>query len=204
MESQRVSLERMGSCQCDGGRMRLARKVVGVGLLRLVTLWFSRAGAAPEDHAGRAARAEGLVLARCGVCHSTDLITQQRLDRSRWQATVGKMVHWGAELSEEEAGLLVEFLAARFHPNAPAWVPFSDIGEAEPLQAEHPSTQERPIGIAQQGATVFANNCQGCHGAGASGGFGPKLAGNPILNAEPCFGRPSCTDAARCLPGSTH
>lgn len=35
--------------------------------------------------------------------------------------------------------------------------------------------------------TVFANNCQGCHGADASGGFGPKLAGNPILNADALF-----------------
>jgi len=167
--------------------MRLATTVVMVGLLGLATLLFSRAGAAPEDHAGMAARAEGLVLARCGVCHSTDLITQQRLDRSQWQTTVGKMVHWGAELSEEEAGLLVEFLAARFHPTAPASVTLGEIGAAEPLQAEQPSTQEHPNGVAQQGAILFANNCQGCHGAGAGGGFGPKLAGNPILHAETSF-----------------
>lgn len=167
--------------------MRLATKIVGVGLLVLATLPFSRVGAAPEDQAGRAARAEGLVLARCGVCHSTDLITQQRLDRSRWQATVGKMVYWGADLSEEEAGLVVEFLATRFHQIAPAGVPLSNVGAAEPLQAEHPSTQERPSGEAQQGATLFSTNCQGCHGAGAGGGFGPKLAGNPVLDAEASF-----------------
>lgn len=118
--------------------MRLATKVVAMGLLGVVSLLFSRAGAAPDDQAGRSAQAEGLVLARCGLCHSTDLITQQRLDRSRWQATVGKMVRWGAELSEEEAALLVEFLAARFHQAAPASVTLSEIGAAEPLQAEHP------------------------------------------------------------------
>ena len=167
--------------------MRLATKVVGVGLLGLATLLFSRAGAAPNDQAGRTAHAEGLVLARCGLCHSTDLITQQRLDRSRWQATVGKMVRWGAELSEEEAALLVEFLAARFPQAAPASVTLSEIGAAEPLQAEHPSMQERPSGVAQQGAALFANNCQACHGAGAGGGFGPKLAGNPILHRETMF-----------------
>lgn len=167
--------------------MRLATKIVAVGLLGLATMLFSRAGAAPNDRAGMAARAEGLVIARCGICHSTDLITQQRLDRSRWQATVGKMVHWGAELSEEEAVLLVEFLAARFHPAAAASVTLGEIGAAEPLQAEPLSTQEHPNGMAQQGATLFANNCQACHGAGASGGFGPKLAGNPILNSETSF-----------------
>jgi cytochrome c oxidase cbb3-type subunit 3 len=127
--------------------MRLLTMVVATGLLGLVTLPFSRAGAAPEDHAGRAARAEGLVFARCSVCHSTDLIIQQRLDRSRWEATVRKMIHWGAELSEEEAGLLVEFLAARFHPNAPAAVALSDVGPAEPLQADAPQTHGMPSGV---------------------------------------------------------
>ncbi|MCX5722210.1 MAG: c-type cytochrome [Nitrospirae bacterium] len=167
--------------------MRLATKVVAIGLLGLAMLLFGRAGAAPGDQAGWSARAEGLVLARCGICHSTDLIAQQRLDRSRWQATVGKMVHWGAELSEEEAALVVEFLAERFHPAASASVTLSEIGAAEPLQTEPPSMQERPNGVAQQGAALFANNCQACHGAGAGGGFGPKLAGNPILHLETAF-----------------
>jgi cytochrome c oxidase cbb3-type subunit 3 len=128
-----------------------------------------------------------LVLARCSVCHSTYLISQQRLDRSHWVATVSKMVHWGAELSEDEASLLVEFLAARFHPNAPAVLALSDVGPAEPLQTDAPQTQGMPSGVPQHGATVFENNCQGCHGAGATGGFGPKLAGNPILNADAVF-----------------
>ena len=169
--------------------MRLATKVVGVGLLGLATLLFSRAGAAPDDQAGRAARAEELALARCGLCHSTDLITQQQLDRPRWQATVGKMVRWGAELSEEEAALLVEFLAARFHQAAPASVTLSAIGAAEPLQAEHLSMQERPSGVAPPGAALFVNNCQACHGSGAGGGVGPKLAGNPILHLDTAFGK---------------
>ncbi|HLZ34775.1 MAG TPA: hypothetical protein VKP13_12205, partial [Nitrospira sp.] len=42
-----------------------------------------------------APRAEGLIIARCSVCHSADLIEQQRLSRARWQATVEKMQHWG-------------------------------------------------------------------------------------------------------------
>ncbi len=111
--------------------------VVTVGLFGLAALPFSGARAAPEDHARTAPRAEGLVLARCGVCHSTDLIIQQRLDRSRWQATVTKMIQWGAELSEEEAGVLVEYLAARFHPSAPAVVPFGEEGAAEPFGSIH-------------------------------------------------------------------
>ena len=167
--------------------MRLLTIVLATGLLGLAAYPFSRVGAASEDYVGRTTRAEGLVLARCSVCHSTDLIIQQRLNRSRWEATVSKMVHWGAELSDEEAGLLVEFLAARFHPNAPAAVALSDVGPAELLQADAPQTQGMPSGVPQHGATMFANNCQGCHGASASGGSGPKLAGNPILNVDAVF-----------------
>lgn len=60
-----------------------------------------------------------LVANRCGICHSTDLVTQQRLDRSRWTATVDKMIHWGAPLSPEERTALVNYLATQYHPQAP-------------------------------------------------------------------------------------
>ena len=40
-------------------------------------------------------RAEALIMARCSVCHTADLITQQRMPPARWEATVDKMKHWG-------------------------------------------------------------------------------------------------------------
>ena len=54
--------------------------------------------AAQEDDlasvsAALAPRAEGLIIARCSVCHSPDLVAQQRLPRTRWEATVEKMKH---------------------------------------------------------------------------------------------------------------
>lgn len=60
-----------------------------------------------------------MLLSRCGICHSTDLVTQQRLDRARWTATVDKMIRWGAPLSPEERNALVIYLAAQYHPQAP-------------------------------------------------------------------------------------
>ncbi len=83
-------------------------------------------GAQDDDAAMVAAlapRAERLVVARCSVCHSEDLITQQRLPRPRWEATVEKMKQWGAEISQDEADLLVRFLSARYHPGAPDRLP---------------------------------------------------------------------------------
>ncbi|MGH7146302.1 MAG: hypothetical protein ACREIJ_00160 [Nitrospiraceae bacterium] len=89
--------------------------VIGVAAGALLWLGSRSATAvaqdAPTDHA-----AAQLVAERCGICHSTDLVTQQRLDRSRWTATVDKMIHWGAPLSPEERDILVNYLAAQYHP----------------------------------------------------------------------------------------
>jgi len=133
-----------------------------------------------------APRAESLIVARCTVCHSDDLIAQQRLPRERWEATVDKMRHWGAQISEEESNLLVRYLSARYHPGAPERLAPIELGTAEPLNQETPIDGPL-VGVAQRGAGIFEHNCQACHGAGAMGGMGPKLAGNPILKHEDLF-----------------
>ncbi|MDP1768921.1 MAG: c-type cytochrome [Nitrospirota bacterium] len=135
-----------------------------------------------------APRAEGLIIARCSVCHSPDLITQQRLPRARWEATVEKMKHWGAEISKDEADLLVRYLSARYHPGAPDHLPplDSDVRKAEPF-TQDPAAEGPVTGVAARGAGLFEHNCQACHGAGATGGMGPKLAKNQILKHEDLF-----------------
>jgi cytochrome c oxidase cbb3-type subunit III len=116
----------MGSNYCDGCCVTNARysiilslviSLVGLGIL---TAAQENMGAVS---AALAPRAESLILARCSVCHSADLITQQRLPRARWEATVVKMKLWGAEISNEEGNLLVKYLAARYHPGAPEHLP---------------------------------------------------------------------------------
>jgi len=164
-----------------------------------VTLWLifclcvTAVAAAQEEDLGAvagalASRAEGLIIARCSVCHSPDLIAQQRLPRDRWQSTVEKMRHWGAEVSADEADLLIRYLAARYHPGAGDRLAPLDLesGKGQPLTQEPPP--EGPlVGVTRRGADLFAHNCQACHGAGAMGGMGPKLAKNPILKHEDLF-----------------
>ncbi len=135
-----------------------------------------------------APRAEGLIIARCAVCHSPDLISQQRLPPERWNATVEKMIFWGAELSKDEANVLVRYLTARYHPGAPDSLPPWDheLHKTEPL-GQAPADSGPVIGIANRGGAIFANNCQACHGQDAIGGHGPKLAKNPILKHEDLF-----------------
>lgn len=135
-----------------------------------------------------APRAEALIMARCSVCHSTDLITQQRLPAERWKATVEKMKHWGAEISSEEATVLIGYLSARYHPGAPDILPplEPELRPAAP-EGQEPKPVQSLAGVAARGAVIFANNCQACHGQSGTGGVGPKLAKNPILKQQDLF-----------------
>lgn len=156
------------------------------GLLALVLRTPAQEDDLATVSASLAPRAEGLIIVRCSVCHSPDLIAQQRLPQDRWMAIVDKMVQWGAEVSPEEAALLVRSLSARYHPGVPDHLPLSEVAPAHPLAPE--PTAEGPVaGLASRGAALFAHNCQACHGAGAMGGMGPKLAKNPILKHEDLF-----------------
>jgi mono/diheme cytochrome c family protein len=85
-----------------------------VGLIVFAAWSLSHAEDSNQDR-----DAAHLVAERCGICHSTDLVTQQRLDRPRWATIVDKMIHWGAPLSPEERNALVQYLAAQYHPQAP-------------------------------------------------------------------------------------
>ena len=161
---------------------------LAIGLWGLAVVTAAREGDLAEVSAALARRGEGLIVARCAVCHSLDLISQQRLPRDRWLATVDKMKQWGAEISEEEADLLVRYLSARYHPGAPDQ-PMPADGEwsrAEPLETE-PAAEGPMIGVAERGAGLFEHNCQACHGSEAIGGMGPKLVQNPILKNEGPF-----------------
>lgn len=134
-------------------------------------------------------KAATLILARCTVCHTTDLVSQQRLPEERWNATVQKMIHWGADLSKDEAALLVQYLSARYHPGAPDQLPSveNELAAGEPPLGQESSAESPLIGVAARGSRIYAHNCRACHGDGAAGGAGPKLARNVILKNEGAF-----------------
>lgn len=169
-------------------RSRVILGVVVLGLLGLAAGISAQEDDLTSVSAALGPRAEGLIIARCSVCHGPELISQQRLSQDRWMATVDKMKHWGAEISDDEADLLIRYLSARYHPGAPDHLPpfDSELRKAEPLTQE--PVQAGPlVGVAVRGAGIFEHNCQACHGAGAIGGMGPKLAKNPILKHEDLF-----------------
>ena len=162
------------------------------GLVLLLGIAAGTAAQEDEKHTiepAQARRAVTLIHARCAVCHTTDLIVQQRLPPDRWQVTVEKMIHWGADLSQDEADDLLQFVTARYHPGAPDHLPSIEEELALTAPAGGPSTaSDGPlVGVSARGAEIFARNCQACHGEGAMGGAGPKLARNKILKNEGAF-----------------
>lgn len=131
-----------------------------------------------------------LLMARCAVCHSTDLIVQQRLTLTQWVKTLNKMERWGAHVSSAEQTQLANYLAARFHPGVSESLEQTrqDFLEAPVTEPSiQPGTPEHPEGRPDHGQRLFGHNCVPCHGPAAAGGMGPKLAKNPILTDERRF-----------------
>jgi len=124
--------------------------------------------------------AQRLLAARCTVCHSIELIVQQRLDRDHWVTIVNKMSSWGAQVSESEQEALVDYLASRYHPNA------GPVLAEEPAPTLFPSI-DKAQGNAKRGQNLYGQNCVPCHGLQGIGGVGPKLAGNQVLTDAPRF-----------------
>ena len=131
-----------------------------------------------------------LLMARCAVCHSTDLIVQQRLTLAQWVKALNKMERWGALVSSAEQTQLANYLAARYHPGVSGSLEQTTQGFLEEPVTEptiQPGTPEHPEGRPDHGQRLFGHNCVPCHGPAAAGGMGPKLAKNPILTDERRF-----------------
>jgi len=50
----------------------------------------------------------------CRVCHDDDLAAQQQLTMEGWGREVDKMIRWGARVTPDQRGPLVEYLASRW------------------------------------------------------------------------------------------
>jgi mono/diheme cytochrome c family protein len=59
-------------------------------------------------------RGRGIFQNKCLVCHETDLTEQQRLSRTGWTREVEKMIRWGAAVTEEEKGPLIDYLVEKY------------------------------------------------------------------------------------------
>ena len=73
--------------------------------------------ASPEEEAApEEADGEALLQDRCTGCHGLDRTTSATKTREEWEQTVTRMVQKGAELSEEEMTILIDYLAETYGP----------------------------------------------------------------------------------------
>lgn len=63
----------------------------------------------PEVHKGKA-----IVAVRCIGCHEIGRVNNAKYDREGWQMTVDRMVLTGAQLTDEQNELVVDYLAQTF------------------------------------------------------------------------------------------
>ena len=57
-----------------------------------------------------------LLEERCSGCHPASVTTAKRKTTGQWQATVSRMKHRGARLTEEEMKTLVDYLSETYKP----------------------------------------------------------------------------------------
>ncbi len=67
--------------------------------------------------------AKALADGACLLCHSADIVAQQRLTQKQWGAEVTKMIGWGADVHSDRKDELVAYLLKNFGSDAPPWEP---------------------------------------------------------------------------------
>jgi mono/diheme cytochrome c family protein len=69
----------------------------------------------PEPTPGEATGLDGeaILNAKCGSCHSIDKVLAEEYDAVGWAAVIDEMIVKGAQLTDDEATALAEYLSLR-------------------------------------------------------------------------------------------
>jgi mono/diheme cytochrome c family protein len=96
-----------------GSRKTLLRVVL---LLVVAASTLSACGPASEEPADQSVSTDGerLLQDRCTECHNLNRVMQAEKTREEWHDTVTRMVNHGAELTEAEQAVLVDYLAQTY------------------------------------------------------------------------------------------
>jgi mono/diheme cytochrome c family protein len=85
----------------------------GLVILALLVACGGGEGPAPESPT---AGGEELLQARCTKCHGLEKVQAQSLTLDEWEHEVAHMRELGAQLTDAEAQVLVEYLAETYAP----------------------------------------------------------------------------------------
>lgn len=120
-------------------------------------------------------------VSSCLVCHSADMLAQQRLTQKQWQASVDKMEKWGAVMHPEAKASLVAYLSDRFTTATPPYkIPTITADAAAAQLAPQPDGKFASSDITG-GQEFYVEHCASCHADNARGEIGNNLVDRPIL-----------------------
>ncbi len=57
-----------------------------------------------------------VVSGRCIICHSLEMVAQQRQDRAGWETILDRMISYGAPIPPEDKPMILEYLATYLGP----------------------------------------------------------------------------------------
>lgn len=125
----------------------------------------------------------------CNVCHSMEMIEQQRLTLPQWKAEIVKMIGWGATLPKDYEDIMAEHLHKKFRPERTP-----DLPRIEPELALKESHQADQAAVSQternapMTTALYVSQCANCHGPDGIGNeIGPRLTGRPSLTRPDQF-----------------
>ena len=82
----------------------------------VLLLYFATSAAVPALPPGKGKAA---VVRTCKNCHALKVVTSKRATKEQWSALVDQMVSRGADLSDDEIDVVVDYLAKNFGPRTP-------------------------------------------------------------------------------------
>src|SRR5205809_108425 len=80
----------------------------------LTVLLAAASVAAQQSTSSDDAKAKALVQSKCTVCHGIESLATQNLDKAGWKNLVESMRRMGADLKDDEATLVTDYLAKTY------------------------------------------------------------------------------------------
>ena len=106
----------MAAADDEGDRTMVKRLVISLLLLAVLVAGVACAeepAPEPEPTPGEATGLDGgaLLQEKCTVCHDLERVTAEDNDAVGWAAVIDEMIAKGAQVSEDEAAAIAEYLS---------------------------------------------------------------------------------------------
>ncbi len=128
-----------------------------------------------------------LLTSQCVACHTVDLITSQRLNKTVWTKELNKMIGWGSTFDTTKTDILIDFLSTFYNLSVPDT--FNALVNVQPVLSSKELSAIRTLrGNVERGKRIYDEMCAVCHEDPQEGVIaGTVLEDNPILKDEESF-----------------